>query len=230
MKRGYSVILAATTAILLVTTGQPSFADGAPTTDEIVRALRPVPSALQGGHQGLPTIGAAPVRPEVNPNYTNASTTGTVVHTEIKAGRTATAPRAQAKAASAVVAPAGCPQQSDSTGQPMIDFKVAFEFGSAQLKPESVETLSRLGKALNEGLSDQKLFKIEGHTDAVGTLSYNARLSQQRAAAVREFLVRQMGVSAERLASVGKAFCEPLDPKDPYGSENRRVVVVNKTS
>jgi outer membrane protein OmpA-like peptidoglycan-associated protein len=229
MKRGYSIILAASTAILLVTTGQPSFGESAPTTDEIVRALRPVPSALQGGHQGLPTIGA-PVRPEANPNYTNASTTGTVVHADTRAGRTASPPREQAKAASTVVAPAGCPQQSDSRGQPMIDFKVAFEFGSAQLKPESVETLSRLGKALNEGLSDQKLFKIEGHTDAVGTLPYNARLSQLRAAAVREFLVRQMGVSADRLASVGKAFCEPLDPKDPYGAENRRVVVVNQTS
>ncbi len=228
MKRGYSIILAASTAILLVTTGQPSFGENAPTTDEIVRALRPVPSALQGGHQGLPTIGAAPVRPEANPNYTNASTTGTVVHTEIKAGR-ATPPPDQAKAA-LTVAPAGCPQQSDMKGRPMIDFKVAFEFGSAQLKPESIETLSRLGKALNEGLSDQKLFKIEGHTDAVGTLPYNERLSQLRAAAVREFLVRQMGVSAERLSSVGKAFCEPLDPKDPYGAENRRVVVINQAS
>ncbi len=227
MKRGYSIVLAASTAILLVTAGQPSFGENAPTTDEIVRALRPVPSALQGGHQGLPTIGGA-VRPEANPNYTNASTTGTVVHPEGRAGRLA-APREQAKAA-VTVAPSGCPQQPDSTGQPMIDFKVAFEFGSAQLKPESVETLSRLGKALNGGLNDQKLFKIEGHTDAVGTLPYNSRLSQQRAAAVRDFLVRQMGVSAERLSSVGKAFCEPLNPKDPYGAENRRVVVVNQTS
>jgi len=228
MKRGYSIALAASTAILLVTAGQPSFGENAPTTDEIVRALRPVPSALQGGHQGLPTIGAAPIRPEANPNYTNASTTGTVVHPDTRAGRAAS-PREQAKAPS-TVAPAGCPERPDSNGQPMIDFKVAFEFGSAQLKPESVETLSRLGKALNGGLGDQKLFKIEGHTDAVGSLPYNSRLSQQRAAAVRDFLIRQMGVSAERLSSVGKAFCEPLDPKDPYGAENRRVVVINQTS
>ena len=77
----------------------------------------------------------------------------------------------------------------------MIDFKVEFEFGSAQLKAESVQTLSVLGKALNAGLRDQKLFKIEGHTDAVGSLTYNERLSEMRAAAVREFLVRDMGVS-----------------------------------
>ena len=112
----------------------------------------------------------------------------------------------------------------------MIDFKVEFEFGSAELKPESMETLRRLGKALNEGLSDQKQFKIEGHTDAVGTLPYNERLSEMRAAAVKEFLVREMGVSPERLSSAGKAFCQPLDSKDPYGAENRRVVVINQTS
>ena len=179
MKRGYSIALAASTAILLVTAGQPSFGENAPTTDEIVRALRPVPS--EGGHHGLPTISAAPIHPEANPNYTNASTPGTVVHPD-RAGRTPS-PREQAKAPS-TVAPAGCPERADSKGQPMIDFKVAFEFGSAQLKPESVETWSRLGKALNGGLGDQKLFKIEGHTDAVGSLPYNSRLSQQRAAAV----------------------------------------------
>src|SRR5579864_6973987 len=68
MKRGFSIILAASTAVLLVTTGQPSFAGSALTQDEITRALRPVPQALQGGHQGLPTIGL-PVRPEPDPSY-----------------------------------------------------------------------------------------------------------------------------------------------------------------
>ena len=222
MKRGYSIILAASTAVLLVTTGQPSFAGSAPTQDEIVQALRPVPQALQGGHQGLPTIGA-PIRQEPDPNYTRASTSGGAVGAETKAARTPSPARA-------MVAPAGCPAQADLKGQPMIDFKVAFEFGSAELKPESMETLKRLGKALNEGLSDQKQFKIEGHTDAVGTLPYNERLSEMRAAAVKEFLVREMGVSPERLSSVGKAFCQPLAPKDPYGAENRRVVVINQTS
>jgi OmpA-OmpF porin, OOP family len=227
MKSGYSVILAASTAILLVTIGHPSFGENAPTTDEIVRALRPVPQALQGGHQGLPTIGA-PVRQDPNPNLTHASTTGGLVNSNSGAGRTA--PRREQATAAPTAAPAGCPPQADTKGKPMIDFKVAFEFGSAQLKSESIETLRALGKALNEGLSDQKSFQIEGHTDAVGTLSYNERLSELRAAAVKDFLIHEMGVSPERLSSVGKAFCQPLAPKDPYGAENRRVVVINQTS
>ncbi len=225
MKRGYSIILAAGTGILLVTIGQPSFAQGAPSQNEIERALRPIPPALRGGHQGLPTIGGA-MRAEPNPNYTNTSTSGTGANSDSKAGRTA--PRRDQVTTTSTVTPPGCPPQSDTRGQPMIDFKVAFEFGSAQLKPESIEILRRLGKALNEGLSDQKQFAIEGHTDAVGSLPYNEQLSMLRAAAVKDYLVREMSVSPERLSSVGKAFCAPLDPRDPYGAENRRVVVVNR--
>ena len=230
MKRGYSIIMAAGTGMLLVTFGQPSFGQGGPTQEDIVRALRPVPSALQGGHQGLPTIGA-PVRPEANSNYSKASTAGGAVNSEPKANKTAP-PRDQATAA--IVTPQGCPAQPDTKGQPMIDFKVAFEFGSAQLKSESIDTLTRLGKALTAaapaGLSDQKLFAIEGHTDAVGSLPFNERLSALRAAAVKDFLIKEMGVEPARLVSVGKAFCEPLDPADPKGAENRRVVIINQTS
>jgi len=36
-----------------------------------------------------------------------------------------------------------------------------------------------------------------------------------------------MGVSADRLETVGKGFSEPANPKNPYAPENRRVVVVN---
>ena len=112
----------------------------------------------------------------------------------------------------------------------MRSFKVEFEFGSAQLKPEAVETLQNLGKALNEGLHDQKSFELDGHTDATGTLPYNEELSRLRAEAVKDFLVQKMGVAADRLKVVGKAFCDPADPAHPYGAENRRVVVINDAS
>src|SRR5262249_29234664 len=50
---------------------------------------------------------------------------------------------------------------------------IQFEFGSAQLKPESVGTLRDLGNALNQELKEQKLFLVAGHTDAVGSRPYN---------------------------------------------------------
>ena len=227
MKRGYGIVLAASTAIVLVTSGLPSLGASGLTQQDIERALRPVPPALQGGHQGLPTIGV-PVRPEPDRNYTRASTSAPASVPD--SGSVRPAPRREQVRAVAPAPAQACPPQVDVKGKPMIDFKVEFEFGSAQLKPESIQTLTLLGKALNEGLRDQKTFRIEGHTDAVGSLPYNERLSEERAAAVREFLVRTMGVSPDRLSSVGRAFCEPLNPANPYGAENRRVVVINQTS
>jgi OmpA-OmpF porin, OOP family len=100
-------------------------------------------------------------------------------------------------------------------------------FGSAQLKPESIATLRNLANALNQELKDEKLFVIEGHTDRTGTRAYNNALSKHRADTVKEYLVKEMGVSGERLQTVGKGFSEPIDPKHPYAADNRRVVVVN---
>ncbi len=104
---------------------------------------------------------------------------------------------------------------------------IQFEFGSDRLKPDSMETLRNLGTALNQGLKDQKIFLIEGHTDAVGNRAYNTELSKRRADAVKDFLVREMGVSADRLQTVGKGSSEPAVPKNPFAAQNRRVVVVN---
>ena len=91
----------------------------------------------------------------------------------------------------------------------------------------TIETLRNLGKALNEELKDQKFFLIEGHTDAVGSRVYNAALSDRRAQAVKAYLVQEMGVSSDRLKTVGKGSSEPVVPNNPYAAQNRRVVVVN---
>ena len=74
------------------------------------------------------------------------------------------------------------------------------------------------------------MFEIEGHTDAVGSFAYNEQLSQARAEAVKDFLIKEMSVAPERLKVVGRAFCEPANPGNPYAAENRRVVVVNQSS
>ena len=206
MKARHRKYLAATLGLSLITIAQPTLAQNAPSQQAIAGALHPIPPALRGGQQGLPTLGSA-MRPEAAPK---------------------TRHNARAFSAKPAARP-GCPAQPDSSTKPMIGFGIAFEFGSAQIKPEAYEVLRNLGKALNEDLKDQKLFEIEGHTDAVGTLPFNEELSRLRAEAVKEFLVRQMGVSPERLAVVGKGFCAPANPRDPYAAENRRVVVINQT-
>ena len=39
-----------------------------------------------------------------------------------------------------------------------------------------------------------------------------------------------MSVAPERLKVVGRAFCEPVNPGNPYAAENRRVIVINQSS
>jgi outer membrane protein OmpA-like peptidoglycan-associated protein len=208
----------------------PAFSQSGLSQSTFEQSLRPIPRALQGGHQGLPTVGV-PSRPERSPNYRPASTGERAPRASDRTGAQRSLPQPNsAKAVSNATIP-GCPAAaaSDPTDKPMIGFKVEFEFGSAQLKPDAVNVLRELGKALNGGLVDQKLFEIEGHTDAVGTFAYNERLSEARAEAVKDFLVKEMNVAPERLRVVGRAFCEPADPTHPTAAQNRRVVVVNQS-
>ena len=198
----------------------------APSQSSIASALRPIPQALRGGHQGLPVRGSAEaeIRHENRTNFAPA-----VASPRPASGQ---AHRHAPTVAAAPRTPHGCPAPTETANEkPSASFPmITFEFGSAQLKPEGVDTLRNLGKALNEDLGDQKVFAIQGHTDATGTLDYNQELSRVRAQAVKEFLVREMGVAETRLEIVGKGPCELANPRDPYAGENRRVVVINQTS
>jgi outer membrane protein OmpA-like peptidoglycan-associated protein len=153
--------------------------------------------------RGLPTLGTAPApTPGPSPGYVPANV-----------------PSPE---------PAVPPRGHPATEQPSVALKtIKFEFGSARLKPESIETLRNLGNALNQGLKDEKAFLIEGHTDRTGTRAYNDALSKRRSDAVKDYLVNELGVSPERLQTLGKGFSDPIDPKNPYATENRRVVVIN---
>lgn len=153
--------------------------------------------------RGLPTLGTAPApAPGPSPGYVPATLPSS--------------------------APAAPSASHPGTERPSVVLNtITFEFGSAQLRPESIETLRNLGQALNQGLKDEKAFLIEGHTDRTGSAAYNDVLSKQRADAVKDYLVKELGVSPERLQTLGKSFSDPIDPKNPNAAENRRVVVIN---
>lgn len=230
MRSGYKVLAAAGVGITLLMISQGSSAQGVPSQADIGRALRPIPQALLGGHQGLPTIGHAGQTDPVAASWSHwgrrlsPHTSGRLAHN---------AASEQRQAVSTILAPhlPGCPPQTnEAAAKPAFGYPVEFEFGSAVLKPQALEILRNLGKALNQDLEDQKLFVIQGHTDAVGTIAYNEELSRARAEAVKSFLIHEMGVTADRLEAVGKAYCEPANPRNPRGAENRRVVVINHSS
>jgi outer membrane protein OmpA-like peptidoglycan-associated protein len=122
----------------------------------------------------------------------------------------------------------GAAPQPTAAAHPSVRLNaIIFEPGSAKLKPESLDQLRNLGNALNQIVKDGPKFLIEVHTDKKGTAAYNLELSKRRSDAVKDYLVREMGVSADRLETVGRGFSEPVNPGAPYAPENRRVVVVN---
>ncbi|MFN7826637.1 MAG: OmpA family protein [Acidobacteriota bacterium] len=102
---------------------------------------------------------------------------------------------------------------------------VLFDTGSFTLRQLAREKLARLsGIVLNyPGLK----LEAEGHTDNVGGEAFNQKLSEQRAGAVRDYLLSQ-GIPAEQITSSGKAFSMPVaDNKTAAGrQQNRRVELI----
>ncbi|RYY96023.1 MAG: OmpA family protein, partial [Chitinophagaceae bacterium] len=102
--------------------------------------------------------------------------------------------------------------------------RIYFATGSARLLASSNAALNEVVKLLNED-KDLKL-SIEGHTDNVGKDDYNQKLSEDRAASVKTYLLNK-GIDASRLQSQGFGETTPIaDNKTAAGrSRNRRVVM-----
>jgi outer membrane protein OmpA-like peptidoglycan-associated protein len=102
---------------------------------------------------------------------------------------------------------------------------VLFETGKANLFPAAIRTINKLAEFL-EKYSDRNVL-IEGHTDSVGSEEYNLGLSERRADAVREELVKQ-GISSERIFTrgYGKKYPEASNDTAAGRQQNRRVEVV----
>jgi outer membrane protein OmpA-like peptidoglycan-associated protein len=116
-----------------------------------------------------------------------------------------------------------------SHAAPTINLSVLFATGSADLTPEAVHVLDSLGKALNDQALAGYRFRIEGHTDTVGTREYNQELSDRRATAVLDYLADNFHVDRSRVEAVGKGEDDLLIPTPDQTPEprNRRVQVVN---
>lgn len=102
---------------------------------------------------------------------------------------------------------------------------VLFEFDEADLKPGAERRLLEVVEFLRN--NPERRVSIEGHTDAVGSSSYNRDLSQRRASSVRRFLTAQ-GVTGDRIHTRGYGESYPVAPNDNASGrqQNRRVEVV----
>ena len=110
---------------------------------------------------------------------------------------------------------------------PSVDLYIPFAYNSDKLTTEALLTLKRLGAALKDTRLSGYRFKIAGHTDAKGSVEYNQKLSERRAAAVRNYLVFQYDIEPDRIETVGFGKTQLLDPSKPEDGVNRRVQVIN---
>ncbi len=119
----------------------------------------------------------------------------------------------------------------DATGCPLpvaqvasIKLKVNFAFDSSVVQEQYFTDLGELAKFLKR--FDQVDVSIDGHTDSVGADTYNQQLSQRRAQAVVDMLVKTYGIDASRLKAVGYGESQPVASNDTAEgrAENRRVM------
>ncbi|HLY91869.1 MAG TPA: OmpA family protein [Candidatus Angelobacter sp.] len=102
---------------------------------------------------------------------------------------------------------------------------VLFKTGSYELLPGARERLAKVSGIVlaHPGLH----LEVEGHTDSVGGDEYNQKLSEQRAGAVRDYLVQQ-GITSDSIGSRGFGKTQPVATNDTAEGrqQNRRVELV----
>lgn len=101
---------------------------------------------------------------------------------------------------------------------------VTFGFDSAQVQSQFYPVLNNVANTLRE--YDQTVIEVAGHTDNVGSASYNQQLSERRAQSVANYLSSQ-GVSQQRMIIVGAGLTRPIaDNSTEQGrAQNRRVEI-----
>jgi outer membrane protein OmpA-like peptidoglycan-associated protein len=102
---------------------------------------------------------------------------------------------------------------------------VLFDVGKSSLKPGAREKLAKISGIVvsHPGLK----LEVEGHTDSTGSEEFNQTLSEQRANAVREFLIQQ-GVNQASVTARGFGESQPVASNDTAAGrqQNRRVEMV----
>src|ERR1044072_8969894 len=95
-----------------------------------------------------------------------------------------------------------------------ISMNTLFDFGSAELRADAGPALDGLAKQLTQ--ANYQKVDIVGHADRMGAGKYNQKLSEQRAEAVRDYLLTR-GLDGTRLTAFGVGATQPLTGKEGRG-------------
>ena len=117
-----------------------------------------------------------------------------------------------------------------------LDADVLFDFDKYSLRAETADSLREVGEVAKSYGNSPVL--IEGHTDGKGAHPYNVKLSDDRAASVKSWLVQNAGIAPSRITTRGWGETKPIAPNtkpdgsdDPAGRQkNRRVEITIRTS
>jgi len=117
----------------------------------------------------------------------------------------------------------GCPAPKVTKEAIIINDRIEFRSGSAELLPESLPIVDAVARVILEHPEVEKV-TVEGHTDDTDTVAFNQKLSQRRAEAVRDYLAGK-GVANERMEAKGYGQSRPVASNDTEEGRraNRRV-------
>ena len=105
---------------------------------------------------------------------------------------------------------------------------ILFDTGKATIRTESVAALAPIGEVLKN--DPTLMLEIVGHTDNVGAAAANLKLSRDRAAAVKTYLIQTFGIDEARLTTAGFGDTKPVasNQTDEGRAKNRRVELIKK--
>lgn len=114
-------------------------------------------------------------------------------------------------------------------GERVIDkmtLRVHFDFDKSDIRPPDKAELEK-AVAFVKKYHGAKI-RVDGHTDGKGTDEYNQGLSERRAEAVKEFLIKEAGVNATRIKAVGHGKTKPVadNATEEGRAQNRRVEIL----
>lgn len=128
-------------------------------------------------------------------------------------------PKAAPAAEEAKPAPAGVKPSAEKV---TVSADALFDFDKAVLRPEGKAKLDELASKA-EALKLEAIIAV-GHADRFGTAKYNQKLSERRAAAVKDYLVGK-GIAADRVYTEGKGSTQPVTkPDECKGKKSPKVI------
>jgi OOP family OmpA-OmpF porin len=117
------------------------------------------------------------------------------------------------------------PSLFDTSGKVVL-YGILFDFNQATIKPDSKDTLTEISKFVAANPSTKLI--VSGHTDSVGNFDFNRDLSQKRAEAVVDYLVKNHQAPRDRFIPFGASFASPVasNATEDGRAKNRRVELV----